>query len=870
MPPPTEGARLFPLLTLRERQGSRTRSTPFRCGIPLPQGYCFQQRQLMLVCNNGVQIPASIQATALWPDHSIQWCLLQISADLDDDEELQLGIKKGLPVPHNGGLPEMRLDEREGSLQITTSNTQLRIDTRELRLFDIDGYRGFVNLRFNGRELPAQIDDYSYLTVTGHGGPLAIEVTLRGTFRLDEKHTLKFSCDLHISPDGRRIDGAFRLHNPAAATHFAGLWDLGDPNSVLFESLDLGFIVPDSKSGALRIDRNSPAIPFKTALRLTQHASGGENWNSPVHVNRDGDLTLCAPGYSLHIDGEHSHGKRATPVLTVDDANGSLHATLHQFWERFPSEIAACDGRLSLGVFPRSATHHELQPGERNTQRFSFAFEDAADTSNEATPGLQLFPELHFKFDAEHVARCALPGLGEPGAIDTRLLVIAEEGLSGSQNFFAKRETIDEYGWRNFGDLYADHETDGYVGERPFVSHYNNQYDPLFGFIRLFLQGEDRRWLELAQDLSGHTKDIDIYHTSQDRPEYNHGLFWHTDHYLPAETATHRSYSERQPSDAYEGHARGGGPGGQHCYTTGLLFHYLISGDDDSRAALYGLRDWIGRVYEGSGTLTDVVLAVKNRHRRDLKNQLTGRYPLDRGVANYLQTLLDCYSLDRRASILTQIGGIIRNTLHPADAIAERHLENVEDHWFYVVFLQAMTRYLTVKFANGETDSDFYYARDALLHYADWMLDNEAPYLDRPEILEFPNHTWTAQDLRKSNVLFEAAHWAPEVGAAYANKAQMFVDHVAQTLAQEDTRQYTRILALVMQNLYPTAALPALGDSMEPRGRYSKPRAPGLLRQSGRLLGLTLHALRHLRPHREFAAARRLLAVGRPAKTPPR
>ena len=36
------------------------------------------------------------------------------------------------------------------------------------------------------------------------------------------------------------------------------------------------------------------------------------------------------------------------------------------------------------------------------------------------------------------------------------------------------------------------------------------------------------------------------------------------------------------------------------------------------------------------------------------------------------------------------------------------------------------------------------YGRASLLHYARWMADNEYPYLDKPEILEYPNETWAA------------------------------------------------------------------------------------------------------------------------------
>ncbi len=42
---------------------------------------------------------------------------------------------------------------------------------------------------------------------------------------------------------------------------------------------------------------------------------------------------------------------------------------------------------------------------------------------------------------------------------------------------------FDEYGWRHFGDLYADHEAVGHSGETPRVAHYNNPYDVIYGAI---------------------------------------------------------------------------------------------------------------------------------------------------------------------------------------------------------------------------------------------------------------------------------------------------------------------------------------------------------------------------------------------------
>src|SRR5690606_17765134 len=123
-----------------------------------------------------------------------------------------------------------------------------------------------------------------------------------------------------------------------------------------------------------------------------------------------------------------------------------------------------------------------------------------------------------------------------------------------------RREIVDEYGWRHFGDLYADHEAVGHVGTTPFVSHYNNQYDFVLGAGVHALRTGNPDWLRLMTDAARHTIDIDVYHTRGDRSAFNGGLFWHTDHYRPAATATHRTYSRRNAGNGQYG----GGPSNEH------------------------------------------------------------------------------------------------------------------------------------------------------------------------------------------------------------------------------------------------------------------------------------------------------------------
>ncbi len=125
-------------------------------------------------------------------------------------------------------------------------------------------------------------------------------------------------------------------------------------------------------------------------------------------------------------------------------------------------------------------------------------------------------------------------------------LRLVDAAVEGDDTFERKREVIDEYGWRHFGDIYGDHEAvfhkESGAGAEPLTSHYNNQYDPVAGLGYQFLRSGDHRWRRLMRELAAHVIDIDVYHTDRDKSAYNHGLFWHTFHYVDADTGTHRSY----------------------------------------------------------------------------------------------------------------------------------------------------------------------------------------------------------------------------------------------------------------------------------------------------------------------------------------
>ncbi|WP_417547396.1 hypothetical protein [Marinobacter segnicrescens] len=780
----------------------------FQLGVPLRQGSLSPQDSVALVdSQTSEKIPCQASPLTTWPDGSVRWLKLQFLADLLPREQrtVQLQSSAASITPSD---PLVYTRNRDG----------LNIDTGTARF-----------------HLPADTAGWTYL---GHHEPIHHEIVLStkgekscgirvdGDWRVLDQGAVSLSCEtqgwfvnggarlarffcrLTFYRDSNTVKVDVGLHNPKRAQHPGGLWDLGDPGSVYFEAMKITANVSNICQVRLTPEPGKPVAEENTgSMLLYQDSSGGENWNSINHVNAAGDVTTRFRGYRITADNKVvSTGDRASPIITISNLKTTIQATLPNFWQNFPSSIGAYSGQLVVGLFPGEASEeYELQGGERKTQTAYFHYGDKADAL-----AWTLAPKIPVVDAKQYQESQAFPWFSA-GVSHGPLDDLIQQGLDGSSNFFAKREIIDEYGWRNFGDIFADHETFFQSeAEPPLVSHYNNQYDAIYGFARQFALTGDRRWYELMDDLAKHVRDIDIYHTDEDRSEYNHGLFWHTDHYVPAHTATHRTYSRYNKTSSVRGQT-GGGPAEEHCYTTGLLYHYLITGEAESKDAVLELACWIRTLYEGSNSLAEALKDIIRYDLPKLKAILSGqtisrhRYVFNRGTGNYLNTLIDAHLVDPGGPWLGVAERVIANTVHPADEISRRGLLAVERRWSYVVFLSSMARYLLVKGESGVYDQAYYYGLRSFCHYTRWMVRHERPFSRDPCDLSSPNGTWVAQEVRKSMLLFLASKFDPEYQPQYLEKARFFLNHVTRSLSEieSDERAYSRILIILMQNYGP-------------------------------------------------------------------
>jgi hypothetical protein len=810
---------------ITESDGIQRINEPVTVGIPLPKGQVFDPTQMALynVCDE--RIPTQSEVLARWSDGSVQWVLLDFLVNATPKTTAAYTLKdcaESVPVTQDG---PMKVQESPVSITIDTGYALFSLNPTRFSPFEriiIQGQNildesgsSLVLLDEEGRAYQPCIRSHTIEAT----GPLRTTLRMQGVF-LSGAQDIRghFVSRLSFYAGSGLVELRFTLYNPRAATHLGGLWDLGDAGSVYFRDLALSLAL-HTQNDVLCLwtpQLHQPLIPSAGArLEIYQDSSGGQNWCSTNHANRHGQVMQTFQGYRVTADGcVVAEGKRATPVMAVGDHETRVIGAVDKFWQNFPKALEADHNTLRIRLFPQQYRDvYELQGGEQKTHTVWLQFHRQHDSLPDVRWWhCRLQPRTTPEWYAHSQAISYLTPRSANKYADYQALI--DTAIEGNNTFFDRREIIDEYGWRHFGELYADHEAVGYQGDTPLVSHYNNQYDAIYGAMVQYTSSGDPRWWTLMTDLAKHVIDIDIYHTSEDRPAYNQGLFWHTDHYTGAATATHRTYSQAtREAKALQDY--GGGPSNEHNYTTGLLHYYYGTGDPLAREAVLGLANWVINMDDGSHRL----LGRFDRRPTGLCSSTVHRdyHGPGRGAGNSINALLDAFVLTRETHYRTKAEELIRRCIHPKDVIAQRHLDDVEHRWSYTVFLQILGKYLDIKVEAGEIDYMYSYTRASLLHYAAWMLAHEVPYTCVLDRVEIPTETWPAHDIRKSNVFKFAAKHAPEpFRSAYLQKAEAFFRACVADVLAFDTCTLTRPLVILMANGYMQASFACDAVEMAP------------------------------------------------------
>lgn len=798
-------------ITLRETAGYVRSSEPIRIGIPFPRNTLSDPEQLLLLSPDATSINFQVRTLEYWPDKSVKWALFSFLGNIQPHDEAicHLSLSEKSQNNNPSSIQEkITTQEKDNLLVIDTGPASFTLSASG-QLLDVAKIRGVDVLRAGqGGQLVLQNLKGSSLMVHScpprieEYGPLYCSVRSEGKFfENDRKLFANFSIRYSFWASLSTAKVEFTLHNPRAALHPGGLWDLGDKASIFFKSLALQLGLAGDISGIKwQAEPDKEECSGKYAsFTLHQNSSGGENWDSLNHVDLHGKKTVSFQGYHVRTDALKSEeietGLRAQPWLKLTGTVGWIAGTIQHFWQNFPKSLEVSGDCLKLSLFPEEqGTPFELQGGERKRHTILLDFGlSGSDT------GIKAFHQpVEVLLSPEWLEKTGtLPYFTAPDRHDCEQYHDYVKNIIEGQNSFQnKREIIDEYGWRNFGDQFADHEAVNHQGPEAFVSHYNNQYDFIQGALTHYLRSGDVKWRDLMVQQALHTIDIDLYHTDDDKGSYNHGQFWHTDHYQEARTSTHRSYSKKTLESGSARAPYGGGPSNENNYSSGLLHYYYLTGDADAAQAVINLAQWVFGLDDGAQTIFGLIddgPTGTASQTVDVAFHKPGR-----GAGNSINTLVDAFRLTRDYKYITKAEDLLCRCIHPQDVIAELNLAEPEYRWSYLVFLQVLGKYLDFKYELGEVDYHFHYARESLLHYAEWMAENEVPYKDVLHKVEIPTETWPAQDIRKVHVFYLSAKYSNGVdGQLYRVKAAYFFQRCLDDLLSFETAFLTRPLIIL-------------------------------------------------------------------------
>jgi hypothetical protein len=745
-------------LTLANELPFEREGEPVTCGVPLARGFVRDFDELTLLGPEGRAVPLQALPTSTYQDGSPRWVLLDFQADLPAGGKAAYRLTKGprAPVPR-------RLTFRlaDGVAEVDTAGARFRINTDRFRLFD-SVVVGGQELLAGGEEGGAFLEQEGGARHRGDGkttkvrleraGPLAAVLTVQGEIRPGARLPLaEYVARMHFYVGKAAVRVFYTLHNPAAQQHPGNVWDLGSGGSIMME--DFSILLPlargawDSRVG---VEASRPAC---VASKLYQDSSGGPNWDSANHIDRDYQVPVTFRGYRVYEGGRTvSEGDRAEGWIHVRGRSGGVAAGVRDFWQNFPKALEWDGETLRVGLWPREfAGVHEILGGEQKTHEMLFVFHDAETGDETVERRLKAFERpLYAMPDAAAV--CATRAFWPTAPIDRQRFEMLErtcdtlvEPVGRRQaSVITKWDQIDEYGWRHFGDTFADNESSPaemvrdfpkhYFGRQP-ISHYGNEYDVNYGVLLQGLRRGDPKWMWMADVMCRHYADVCVYHTGADgAAAYRHGPFTHTTHGTAAFRSTHRMY----PIEAgkYGLPYSSGGPNAGHCYVASLAQHYYLTGDLTSRDAFLEVAGWT----VDSPWFTQMMMGDQ------------------RGIGNFLMTHVYAYQLTKDRKYYDAAVKMLDYVREPFEGLGA------------TLFVKAAGRFLDMKVENGQLDADYQKALRKMLLFGDL-------YLTLPD--EKANR-WIEQTCFYAEILFTCYLHAPKDHPnreRYFAKGKALMDH---------------------------------------------------------------------------------------------
>lgn len=748
-------------LAAREWQGLERRSEVASLGVPLSRGEVSDLSALCVLDPAGRPVPAQFETLGVWPDGSTRWLLVTFVADCAPEAVARYVLSdKALSPPD---MPTLEVSEAEGVLTVETGVMRVELNKEFFDLFgrvwldhNRDGVfddselvsaperpEGIVAVDALGRRLSSRWGKVESFEVE-QNGPVRATIAVKGslyefeTFRRGDPW-IDYTARLQFHAGSGLVRVFFTLENHKS-THPVqdrdgdpSHWIMGREGHFFFRDMSLSTrLVFDGPQEASVGDGTESVLDRMTVTErasVYQESSGGENWFHRNHVNFLGRMPLTFKGAKYSLDGVEAYRRdRPDAWLQANDRQYGLAVAVRHFWQNFPKCLSSsADGTVRVGLWPEEfPDNHELQGGEIKTHEVAFFFhtgpQGSSRTENRVATVMSAFLHpLVFRAPAQvYVAS----GFFDPAATwDPRRLDRFERILHGAvmneqENLMRDIETIDEYGWRNFGDTWAKNEIDQTRGPntgRIAMSHYNHEYDHGYGMILQSLRTTglndeiSRRWWDMAEPALRHESDIDLYH-AKDRGVrdgvHDGGKFTHTAHGVDAATSTHRG----GPRLTWFGKLRwtwgeGSNPESGHFNNRGMMAYFYLTGDR--------------RVLESAMRIADL---VEWKIREDRFAQIEN---LSRDAGHNLQILTDAYLYTWDERYREAAEKIIESTSPATQWYTSEQSRKAEPErsvggwWTSAICVNAAARFTDVM--EEKTGGIYRAGRDYVIAYADFV-----------------------------------------------------------------------------------------------------------------------------------------------------
>lgn len=502
---------------VRAKQGADARLA-FSGGLPLPKGTVSNVRQMRAHLEDGRALTSQFDSLSRWDDGSVRWVLLSAV------------------LPEPAGVTPVRV-------VVSASSTLTKSESAKVAMRGRDGAvvrHGGVTFHVNALGLPESI-------ITNSSGQRAVLLE-SGTSLVIDGNSIS-AVDAHLEEMRVEENGAVRCVLKTTGTIRVS------------DSQSFSYVVRNTFVSSGRVTTDYTLINHQekaiSSYGVVARLPGVERVrvDGAEHQLGEGEASifqhsLTYARFRLPSGGEELRRATAPGALELVSGGGALRAQLHEFWERFPSAIAATGDSLALWFWPDGSGPLEFyKVGRAARGSFTLAWDGESAGSGEDVYVVASPAWYRDVAGFDHYSLADFP-IDSSRSYDQHLASLLKK-------LRLQKFRVEEFGFWDFGD-----ESKGPRGtERQWL---NNEFGVAWALLFQFLRTGEREFFEDGVSFAKHFRDTDTLHYGSEAGKpIRHSL-------------NHVAGDDYDPA---------------HQWTEGMLLHYLLTGDRRSLDICVALGD---------------------------------------------------------------------------------------------------------------------------------------------------------------------------------------------------------------------------------------------------------------------------------------